>query len=147
MLWGETCIDWEALYVVTDGLDDFGLPKVRRYRLDIVAVYSLYKQFVAPPRFTHRSLFVVNLMMGRRLHATDPRDYVFALLGHFSARVNSGHELIVEPHYDVSVENIYHEVAVRTLETSRCLWTLNAVVHTSQLNWQSWFSYILLWLC
>jgi hypothetical protein len=59
--------------------------------------------------------------------ASDPRDFVFALLGHPSARIDGG--LIIEPNYQNSHRDTYHEIAITLLQQSEDLRVLSAVRH------------------
>jgi hypothetical protein len=49
--------------------------------------------------------FLEMLEVTRKKKASDPRDYVYALLGHPSASVNGGP--IIEPDYSKSPEELY----------------------------------------
>jgi hypothetical protein len=72
---------------------------------------------------------VYELHRSRQLNATDARDHVFALLGHFSARTGPQGKPIMEADYTRSRDDIYEEIAWRTLKDASSLFTLNAVQH------------------
>jgi hypothetical protein len=59
------------------------------------------------------------------LVASDPRDYVFALLGHPSARV--GDTLVIEPNYRKPHLEVFQELAITLLQQSQDLRLLSAV--------------------
>jgi hypothetical protein len=61
---------------------------------------------------------------------SDPRDFVFALLGHPSAQAGDG--LIIEPNYQRSHWEIYHELAITLLQQSQNLRVLSAVGHVDE---------------
>jgi hypothetical protein len=63
------------------------------------------------------------------LQATDPRDYVFARLGHFSARSALTGLPIMEADYQKSTLEIFHQVALRLLGEASSLEVLNYVQH------------------
>jgi hypothetical protein len=71
------------------------------------------------------------LYHSRQLIASDPRDHVYAFLGHQSARHPDTGQLIVSPDYTISTEAMLLEFAVRWLE-----WTkdLNILSHVDQGN-------------
>lgn len=54
--------------------------------------------------------FIELLYAGSNFNATDPRDYVYAFLGHPAARLRNG-ELLTTPDYRKSVEQIHYETA------------------------------------
>ncbi|KAF1960885.1 HET-domain-containing protein [Byssothecium circinans] len=64
--------------------------------------------------------------------ASDRRDFVFALLGHPSAQISGG--LIIEPDYQKSHWEIYHELAITLLQQSQNLRVLSAVRHLDEDN-------------
>lgn len=74
-------------------------------------------------------MFIYELHRARSLGAIDPRDHVFAFLGHYSARTGIDGTPILEANYTKSTEEIYHEVAIRTLIGVNSLLTLNAIHH------------------
>lgn len=62
------------------------------------------------------------------LKATDPRDHLYAFMGHPSATTDSG--LFIEPNYNVSFVDSYTDVTFRLLQHTReapCV--LTSVVH------------------
>ncbi|KAH8769679.1 heterokaryon incompatibility protein-domain-containing protein [Hyaloscypha sp. PMI_1271] len=71
--------------------------------------------------------FLEMLEVTRNQKASDPRDYVYALLGHPSASVNG--VPIVEPDYNKSPEELYFEVTMKILSQSKSLRILSAVHH------------------
>ncbi|KAH7134998.1 heterokaryon incompatibility protein-domain-containing protein [Dendryphion nanum] len=76
--------------------------------------------------------FLDLLNVTRMQLASDPRDFVFALLGHPSAQINGG--LIIEPDYQKSHWEIYHELAITLLQQSQNLRVLSAVRHLDEDN-------------
>jgi hypothetical protein len=59
--------------------------------------------------------FIGVLEAVNKLHTSDPRDYIFALLGNPLARKQNG-EMIVDPDYNKTVDEIYLEFAVALLD-------------------------------
>jgi hypothetical protein len=87
------------------------------------------------PWIRHHSLggrvghtFVDVLASGRDYKATDERDHVYAFLGHPSAvieiRNSSDRQLIVDPDYQISVDEVHLRVASRILETHASGWNI-----------------------
>ena len=71
--------------------------------------------------------FLEMLEVTRNKKASDPRDYVYALLGHPSASISGVR--IVEPDYNKSAEELCFEVTMKILEQSKSLRVLSAVHH------------------
>jgi hypothetical protein len=76
--------------------------------------------------------FLSMLIWTQSQMASDPRDYVYALLGHPSALIQ-GH-LIVEPDYTKAPAALFHEVAVKLIEYGQDLRVLCAVYHRSEAD-------------
>ncbi|KAH9205109.1 heterokaryon incompatibility protein-domain-containing protein [Leptodontidium sp. 2 PMI_412] len=69
--------------------------------------------------------FLELLEVTRAHKASDPRDYVYALLGHPSAKV--GDKPIAVPDYNKSTEDLFFQVSVKILEQTKDLRLLSAV--------------------
>lgn len=76
--------------------------------------------------------FLKMLLCTQRQMASDPRDYVYALLGHLSALIR-GH-LIMEPDYAKPSAALFHEVAVKLIETRQDLQVITTVYHCSEVD-------------
>lgn len=128
--WGSQSIDWEQLCDAMDYLDKFPALK-RHHGIETSRITSLHRRFIPQPDEINehaRSSFVNQLCLSAKAEATDPRDYVFSLLGHYSASIQ-GDIPIIRPDYDNSIHDIYHEIAIRILRTGPALIVLNAVMH------------------
>ncbi|KAK3307765.1 heterokaryon incompatibility protein-domain-containing protein [Chaetomium strumarium] len=135
LFWGDAHIDWEVLFAVCHALTDY---HHLRAHVDVQTpkIKYLYRRFIEPPpasRHANRFSFLYELHRARHLVATDPRDKVFAMLGHYSIRHSANKELrSLRPDYNQRVEDIYTDVATRALlgdDTS--LLTLASVQHDS----------------
>lgn len=68
----------------------------------------------------------------RNFNSTEPKDYVFALLGHYSAQLefpdSKGSGLLIEANYDPSIQpkQVFHEVAIRLVRSGHVK-LLNAI--------------------
>jgi hypothetical protein len=71
--------------------------------------------------------FLELLEVTRAQQASDPRDYIFALLGHPCALVDG--IPIVEPDYSKGAQDLYFEVSVKIMRQTRSLRLLSAVHH------------------
>ncbi|CAN8105365.1 unnamed protein product [Discula destructiva] len=132
LFWGYSTIIWDRLYDTLDGLLSHGSPLVERHELQSMRACDLFKQFSRSYPSSRR--FVDTLIEMRRLDtvATDPRDYIFAFLGHNSALVPSipdteGQTTIIQADYTKTVDEVYHELALRSIETFEDLSILSAV--------------------
>lgn len=139
VLWGDITIDWEFLHSIASTLGD-SYALWRKHQVRVSSVTHLYRRFIETPDTTHRRNFVYELHRARDFEASDPRDHVFALLGHYSARSGTDDRPIIEPDYNNHVDLIYHETAIRTLNKEMHLITLNAV--QNRPGFESMFSHL-----
>lgn len=136
MMWGNAVIDWELLAAVCERLKNY---HELRSSLGIRTsdISFLYRRFIEPDESTHhanRFNLVYELQRSRHLQFTDPKDRVFAFLGHFS--VLSRHPLGCGPvtlnvDYTKTVKQTYMNVAVQLLQadaSTACI-LLAAVQH------------------
>jgi len=95
---------------------------------------SLYQSFVeergGKPHL-HKDfayqLYLFNIRSGHR--CLDPRDRVFALLGHYSARIGPDKHPIMRADYSSTKSVVYQELATRALTDAKSTFILNAVQH------------------
>lgn len=127
--WGLCTVSWDVLGEAMKKLDTLWDLK-HAHGIDTDAVNVLYRRFVRPSQplasRTHGD-FTYQLLLSSHNEASDPRDYIFSQLGHYSAHVASEDSIIIEPDYDNSVDAIYHELAIRVLKTSPHLLLLNVI--------------------
>jgi hypothetical protein len=76
-------------------------------------------------------LFAYELHRARWQRCNDPRDHVFALLGHPAAVDSTSGKRWTEADYTKGLEEVYHELAVRLLTKGDDLMMLNVVQHES----------------
>ena len=101
----------------------------------------LHRRFVEPEevivnRRHRRGNFVYELHRARHMLAEDPRDRVFAFLGHFSLYKDStplGLRGLVA-NYQRSVEDVYCDVAIRGLEGAESLIMLSATHYGGEIS-------------
>ncbi|KAE8446869.1 hypothetical protein EG329_011500 [Mollisiaceae sp. DMI_Dod_QoI] len=135
MLWGETEMAWDKLYGVCEKLAEYHHMRTK-FKLATSEIKYLYRRFVepeTPSRHDNRFSFIYELHRAGHLSVTDPRDRVFAMLGHYSIRQGHNSELKeLKADYKKSVEEVYTDVAARALIGDvESLITLGAVQHTS----------------
>jgi hypothetical protein len=90
----------------------------------------LYQRFVEPEEAYdvnhNRAAFIYELHRARHLLSKDPRDHVYAFLGHFSIRTGSSSLAELVADYSRSIEDIFYDVAVRELSGCESLLILSA---------------------
>lgn len=135
LYWGAEGLDWKLVFGVCEELARYhGLRK--RFDIQTSKVKYVFQRFVEPvktSRHANRFSFVYELHRARHLQVTDPRDRVFALLGHYSVREGTGDALkSLAADYTQSVEDVYIDLARRTLyDDDESLVTLAAVQHSN----------------
>jgi hypothetical protein len=129
--WGSESILWEALYHSMRMLKSKCWELGKKHKIGASSVTLLFKRFVEQPRDgpegRARHSFVYQLCLSARNLATDPRDYVFSQLGHYSAWIKAEKALIIQPDYDNTIAAVYHEIAIRALTVDSTLMLLNSV--------------------
>ena len=80
---------------------------------------------------SYETTFIYVLDQVREQNSSDPRDKVFALLGHPSAKRKSGNGTIVQADYSKTTVKVYQELAVGLMRDHGNLYPLSAVVHLS----------------
>ena len=127
--WGSESMGWVSLEASMRRLETQGWELRKKHKIDTTAITVLFRRFSETPSSSsaERRSFVYQLCLSARNVATDPRDYVFATLGHPSAWIESEQVMIIQPDYKNTVADVYHEIAIRALTTERTLMVLNAV--------------------
>ena len=129
--WGSESIQWETLYHSMRRLEARGWELKKKHKIDTGAATQLFRRFVEQPRDETggraQHSFIYQLCLSARNSATDPRDFVFSQLGHYSAWIEAEQALIIQPDYDNSIATVYHEIAIRALTADNSLMLLNAV--------------------
>lgn len=80
----------------------------------------------------------------RWLGCTDPRDRVYAYLGHPLAHAYSDRKLIVEPDYTKSVKEVYLDLAIQLIRKHQYR-PLSSVEHDQQTLWDGFPSWVPFW--
>ncbi|CEF73703.1 hypothetical protein FGSG_01556 [Fusarium graminearum PH-1] len=130
LYWGDAEVDWEVLSSVAGVLNTNYHYLRSRFSIFTPNIRYLYQRFVEPEEqydFNHnRAAFIYELHRARHLLAKDPRDHVYAFLGHFS--LNTGSQSLTElvADYSRSVEDIFYDVAARELSGRESLLVLSA---------------------
>ncbi|KIM94620.1 hypothetical protein OIDMADRAFT_60396 [Oidiodendron maius Zn] len=81
--------------------------------------------------FSESNFFNI-LLAGSWLGATDPRDRVYAFLGHPAAKRGREKKTIVEPDYDASKEEMFTKLTIELLSQQDSLVALSAVRHSEK---------------
>ena len=125
---GEQEINWNLLVKASRYLE-LWLLKERLSFLDGVSYIGDISRIYG--RRSYKRTFIYILDRGREQNSSDPRDKVFALLGHPSAKRKSGNGTIVQADYSKATAEVYQELAVELMRDHGTLYPLSAVVHPS----------------
>ncbi|KAM5343075.1 hypothetical protein ACJ41O_014041 [Fusarium nematophilum] len=130
LYWGKTQVDWEVLSLVAGILNQSYHYLRSRFGILTPNIRYLYQRFVEPEEAYdvnhNRAAFIYELHRARHLLAKDPRDHVYAFLGHFSLHTGGTSLAELEPDYNKSIEDIYYDVAARELAGCESLLLLSA---------------------
>ncbi|KAH7320889.1 heterokaryon incompatibility protein-domain-containing protein [Stachybotrys elegans] len=137
LFWGEAHIEWDELSTVAGILNQSYHLMRSMFHIYTPNIRYLHRRFVEPEgdydENHNRGSFIYELHRARHLASKDPRDHVYAFLGHFSLRVGSRFLAGLTADYSRSVEDVYVDVAVRELKGARSLLLLSAC-HPGQNN-------------
>lgn len=133
MYWGDSECDWDVISGVARHLSDFHHMR-NHFGLRTTDIKYLYKRFVEPDRagrHANRLSLMYELHRAAHCRLTDPRDRVFAFLGHYAVREGNPQLAAIRADYTKSVEEIYCDIAERALlgDPGKTLITLAAVQH------------------
>ncbi|KAF5598431.1 heterokaryon incompatibility het-6 [Fusarium pseudocircinatum] len=130
LYWGDAEIDWEILSSVAGILNTTYHFLRSRFAVFTPNIRYLYQRFVEPDEAYdvnhNRAAFIYELHRARHLLSKDPRDHVYAFLGHFSIHTGSSSLAELVADYSRSIEDIYYDVAVRELSGCESLLLLSA---------------------
>ncbi|KAL8365319.1 hypothetical protein RB595_004224 [Gaeumannomyces hyphopodioides] len=135
--WGDEELDWEVLSSVVDVLNLKYHHLRSRFHVLTPSIRYLYRRFVqridddgTSPGYCSvtgsRASFVYQLQRARHLQAGDPRDQVYAFLGHFSKYTGSPALAEIKADYSRPVKDIFYDLAIRELEGTDSLLLLSA---------------------
>lgn len=132
--WGKSdmWIDWEEIATFVKFMDDNGASIVTHFDLKSWVCNHICMVWTMKPDGQPLYDFSEVLHWARIHISTDPRDYVYALLGHPSAIV--GGDLIIEPRYTVSTEEVYTTLATNTITRTNSLHILAFVDHGEEFE-------------
>ncbi|RKL09388.1 hypothetical protein BFJ71_g1251 [Fusarium oxysporum] len=130
LCWGDAEIDWEILSSVAGILNTTYHFLRSRFAVFTPNIRYLYQRFVEPEEAYdvnhNRAAFIYELHRARHLLSKDPRDHVYAFLGHFSIHTGSSSLAELVADYSRPIEDIYYDVAVRELSGCESLLLLSA---------------------
>ncbi|ETN39900.1 uncharacterized protein HMPREF1541_06126 [Cyphellophora europaea CBS 101466] len=130
VLFGDARMDFDrlmkiALRIPEDIKDHFGLAG---FTANVFSVFPGRGQILYPD---YRNVdFLEVMVITRAQQASDPRDFVFALLGHPTASINGS--LIVQPDYTRTAEAVFSELAIKLIQNNRSCRILSAVCHIDE---------------
>ncbi len=127
--WGtqDIWLDWTEVAAFCNFMDVNGASVINHLQLKswVSNHINLVWATDSSGRPTHS--FVEVLHWARVHRSTDPRDYVYALLSHPSAKVNGS--LLVQPNYTITPAQVYIELALNVIERTNSLQMLAFVDH------------------
>lgn len=127
--WGksEICIEWDEIARFSRFMDDEGASIVTHF--DLKSWVCNHINLVWTLKADGSPLYDFSeVLHWARIHiSTDPRDYVYALLGHPSAQING--DLIIEPRYTIPTAEVYTNLATNTIAKTQSLHILAFVDH------------------
>lgn len=103
-----------------------------RFNIRTSDIKYVFQRFIEPNEDSYhanRFSFMYELHRARGLKVTDPRDRVFAMLGHYSVRKPNTKLATMEADCTKTVAQVYIDVAERALKGDSSLITLAAVQH------------------
>ncbi|ETN39875.1 uncharacterized protein HMPREF1541_06101 [Cyphellophora europaea CBS 101466] len=132
LLWADARIDWSEVAAAANFLKDDGFGFRRAYGVLVWKPYYMDKLF-SPASYADKKglVFAYELHRARWQKCGDPRDHIFALLGHPAAVDPVTGKRWVEADYTKRVEEVYHETAMQLLANGNGLMVLNVVQHES----------------
>lgn len=139
MFWGRAEIEWVILHRVCEKLTDYHHLR-NKFNIRTSDIKFLFQRFIQPDESSYhanRFNFLYELHRARNLKVTDPRDRVFAFLGHYALRSVHHHNrelAAIGADYNKSVHQVYIDVAIRALRGSQgdsALIALAAVQHNN----------------
>lgn len=132
LFWGNARIQWQLLCSVCQALTDYHHLR-KHVNIQTPTIKYMYRRFIEPDRTSrhaNRFSFIYELHRARHLQASDPRDRVYAMLGHYAIRNSSNEQLkALKPDYTKAPEDVYIDVATRDLVGNSTLLTLASVQH------------------
>ncbi|KAF7547774.1 hypothetical protein G7046_g8904 [Stylonectria norvegica] len=115
LYWGDAEVDWDILSSVAGVLNQKYHYLRTRFAVLTPNIRYLHQRFVEPDEEYdanhNRGSFIYELHRARHLLAKDPRDHVYAFLGHFSIHTGSKELVKLEADYSRSVEDVFYDVA------------------------------------
>ena len=131
LFWGNEEIDWKLLHSVCEKLTDYHHLR-KHFDIQTDRVKYVFQRFIEPSltsRHANRFSLMYELHRARHLQATDKRDRVFAMLGHYSVCTGNAELATLRADYGKTTAQVYADVAARALTRDSSLITLAAVQH------------------
>ncbi|KAK7229132.1 hypothetical protein V2G26_001302 [Clonostachys chloroleuca] len=130
LFWGDSQIEWDELSSAAAVLNVDYHSLRTHFQIYTPSIRYLHKRFVVPEAAHddshNRGNFVYELHRARHMEAKDPRDRVYAFLGHYTMQTNGSALASLKPDYSRMVEEVYIDVAIRSLKDASSLILLAA---------------------
>jgi hypothetical protein len=118
-------------------------PWSSKYWISGWIIHSAWSDWTQTPTFPNVGLFDL-LSHGAMLSCSDPRDRVYAFLGHPLAKNTSGSSTLLAPDYTKDYREVYQEVSVLLLKRIG-LRLLSSVEHTEETIEEPFPSWVVRW--
>jgi hypothetical protein len=131
VMYGKASCTWKMLIYVLAFVSEFQSAEFsNQYGILSSSITVMDQEFRKPLAKT----FLDVCEFQRTRHCSDPRDRIFAMLEHPSARSAGGTKTIIVPDYSKTQYEVYHELAVQILRQSKSLLILSSVQHVDRAN-------------
>ena len=127
--WGDLKVSWDNIAEASALLKHHGYLLRGKYDVQVWKPWYMNKLFSVDSLGTKAQNFTYELHRARWQQASDPRDHIFALLGHPSVQLDENGDREMEADYSKSVEQVFHETAVHILGKGESLMMLNVIQH------------------
>jgi hypothetical protein len=127
--WGtqDVWLDWTEVAAFCSFMDANGASVINYLQLKSWVANHINLVWATDASGRPRHSFVEVLHWARVHRSTDPRDFVYALLSHPSAKVNGS--LLIQPNYTITPAQAYIELALNVIERTNSLQILAFVDH------------------
>lgn len=159
--YGSQIIDWESCFTAISWLRHRGSFIAYNFRIEWHAIHLDRLNIWAHPKSYQTPLaddvnahlnppgydwsFLDVLHFSRQLKATEPKDHIYAFLGHESASNPSTGELVVTPNYAAGLLQVYSDLAVHWIQWTKDLNILSFVQHRDETRSAEVASWVPMW--
>ncbi|KAK5657875.1 hypothetical protein OQA88_2423 [Cercophora sp. LCS_1] len=129
LFWGSASLNWADMSAAAALLKVYGYALRREYDLLVWKPWYMDKLFSLSGYTSKALCFTYELHRARWQLASDPRDHIFALLGHPAAEKGPDAPFVPQANYTKPVEQVFLDFTVNMLQRGDTLMILNTVQH------------------